>query len=313
MLSFRFHIVSLIAVFLALAIGIAVGSTFIDRAIVDSLQDRVDAVSANLDTRRAENDALSEQIDGLEDYVVDVAPWVVEDRLNGRSILVVAERGVEGEPVEATVDIMREAGADVPGIVWLEPGLALQTDEERQALADAFGFEAGDAALLQARLWRRLSADDPADAGDALALLVEAGLAEVDTAGGEAVEPSSLRLSSGTVVLVTGNESAISPTGEQVARAAGVLTEASVAVMAGEVFEPPTSADEEGAQRRGESLQPIVDDPLLSQTVSTDDALDLLRGRTSAVLVLDELAAGRVSHVGYGAGADGPVPPPPGS
>jgi hypothetical protein len=309
-LSFRFHIVSLIAVFLALAIGIAVGSTFIDRAIVDSLQDRVDVVSANLDTRRAENEALSEQIDGLEEYVVDVAPWVVEDRLNGRSILVVAERGIEDEPVEATVEIMRQAGADVPGIVWLEPGLALRTAEERQVLSDTFGFEAGDEALLQARLWRRLSAEDPADAGEALALLVDAGLAELDTAGGEAVEPSTLRLSSGTVVLVTGNESAISPDGEHVARAAGVLTEANVAVMAGEVYLPATSEGEDGAQRRGESLQPIVDDPLLSQTVSTDDALDLLRGRTSAVLVLDELAAGRVNHVGYGAGADGPVPPP---
>jgi len=31
------------------------------------------------------------------------------------------------------------------------------------------------------------------------------------------------------------------------------------------------------------------------------------------VLALDELAAGRVSHVGFGAGADAPVPPLPGS
>ena len=42
MINFRFHIVSLIAVFLALALGVVMGSTVIDRAIVDGLHDRID-------------------------------------------------------------------------------------------------------------------------------------------------------------------------------------------------------------------------------------------------------------------------------
>ena len=40
MLNFRFHVVSLVAVFLALAIGIIMGSTVIDRALVDTLEEQ---------------------------------------------------------------------------------------------------------------------------------------------------------------------------------------------------------------------------------------------------------------------------------
>jgi len=37
MINFRFHLVSLIAVFLALGLGILVGSTVVDQVIVDRL------------------------------------------------------------------------------------------------------------------------------------------------------------------------------------------------------------------------------------------------------------------------------------
>jgi len=311
-LSFRFHIVSLIAVFLALAIGIAVGSTFIDRAIVDSLQDRVDSVSANLDSRRAENAVLGERVDNLESYVDDVGAYAVEDRLNGRSIVVVAERGVEEEPVEAQVELLRSAGADVPGVLWLEPEMALADDADRLALAEAFEIELDEAGEMRARVWRLLAGGDQAESTEALTILIDGGFAALDTVGGEDVDPGDLRLPSGTVLLVTGNESQVGPTGLHVAEAAAVLVEADVPVMAGEVFRPPTD-DEADPAPRGSTLQLVLDDPVLRQSVATDDALDLGRGRIAAVLVLDDLARGDVDHVGYGEGADGPLPPPSGT
>ena len=41
MINFRFHLVSLIAVFLALALGVVMGSTVIDRAVVNGLENRI--------------------------------------------------------------------------------------------------------------------------------------------------------------------------------------------------------------------------------------------------------------------------------
>lgn len=310
MLSFRFHIVSLIAVFLALAIGIAAGSTFIDRAIVDSLQDRVDNVSANLDARRAENDALDEQLGDMEAYVTDSAPWLVQDRLNGRSIVVVAERGVDDGPVDAQVTLLRDAGAEVPGVVWLEPELDLSAAEDREALIEAFELDDEAAEDVEQALWSRLSAEVPSDAAAALGVLVEVGLAEIDTVGGDAVEPDEVRLTAGSVVLVTGPSSELD--GLLTGVAAPALVAGGADVLVGEVFAEPDEGEADAAER-GAALAPILDDAELRDVVATDDALDLLRGRTAAVLALEELAAGRVSHVGYGEGADAPVPTFPGS
>jgi hypothetical protein len=311
-LSFRFHIVSLIAVFLALAIGIAAGSTFIDRAIVDSLQDRVDTVSANLDVRRAENEALDGQIDDLEAYVTETAPWLVEDRLNGRSIVVVAERGIADEPVEAQVELLRQAGAQVPGIVWLEPELTLADGADRDEAVAAFELDQGDAAEVQQQVLERVAAEDPAEAGQALATLVEAGFAALDTVGGEAVDPLDVRMTAGSVLLVTGQSSELGA-GVVTAAAAAALVDGGANVLVGEVYTVAGTDGGEEVPARGDALAPILDDEELRDLVATDDALDLLRGRTAAVLALDELAAGRVSHVGFGAGADAPVPPLPGS
>ena len=47
MINFRFHVVSLIAIFLALALGVVIGAGVIDRGVVDALNNR-------LDTRRGE-------------------------------------------------------------------------------------------------------------------------------------------------------------------------------------------------------------------------------------------------------------------
>lgn len=309
MLSFRFHIVSLIAVFLALAIGIATGSTFVDRAIVDNLQDRVDTVSANLDARRAQNQALSQQIEGLEQYVSDSAPWLVEDRLNGRSVAVVAERGVDEAPVEAQVDLLRAAGASVPGVVWLEPGLAFEDADDRAEVAERLELDEATAGSLQQAVFDRLGAEVPDDGSEALAELVEVGLVQLDPVGGDAIEAADVRLVAGSVVLVTGLESELGG-GEATARLAGALVAGGANVLVGEVFEVP---DDDETVRRGEVLAPILDDAELRGAVATDDALDLVRGRTAAVLALDELGVGRVTHVGYGEGADdGPVPQPPG-
>ena len=51
MINFRFHLVSLIAVFLALGLGILVGSTVIDQKIVNRLDTEIDSVRKENDER----------------------------------------------------------------------------------------------------------------------------------------------------------------------------------------------------------------------------------------------------------------------
>src|ERR687893_595934 len=109
MVTFRFYLVSLVAVFLALAMGVVVGSTLIDRAIVDQLDRSVESVSDRLDRQRDENDELREELEQLRGYAEGTAPAVVDGTLEGGGVAVVAERGVEPEVVEAAVETLQEA------------------------------------------------------------------------------------------------------------------------------------------------------------------------------------------------------------
>ena len=62
MINFRFHIISIVAIFLALGIGIIMGSTVIDRAIVDGLRTRIDIAESNSINRKEQNDQLQDDI-----------------------------------------------------------------------------------------------------------------------------------------------------------------------------------------------------------------------------------------------------------
>ncbi|TPW12136.1 MAG: hypothetical protein FD127_2808, partial [Acidimicrobiaceae bacterium] len=62
MISLRQHIFSLVAVFVALAVGIAAGSTVVRGPLLDSLRARLDSAEQNIETERAENDLLAAEL-----------------------------------------------------------------------------------------------------------------------------------------------------------------------------------------------------------------------------------------------------------
>ena len=115
MISFRFHVVSITAVFLAIAIGVVVGTTYVDGAVVDGLRNRIDSVEGNLDDRRAENDRLESELGLASSYIEASAPFAVTDRLIDVPVLLVAARGVDETVVERTAGLTRLAGGDHTG------------------------------------------------------------------------------------------------------------------------------------------------------------------------------------------------------
>ena len=62
MLNLRYHVVSLVAVFLALGIGVIMGATVIDRVTVDQLRNRLDSVESSVRQTRRDNDRLAAQL-----------------------------------------------------------------------------------------------------------------------------------------------------------------------------------------------------------------------------------------------------------
>ncbi|HEX5616270.1 MAG TPA: copper transporter [Acidimicrobiia bacterium] len=334
MINFRFHLISLIAVFLALTVGIVVGSTVVDQAIVDGLRATVDRVEAKADDTARENEALSDERDQMRALVDELAPHTVADHLLGVRVVLVAQRGVDGGVVDALREWLRSAGALAPAVVWLDGSWTLDDDEAVARMQEVTGSAADAGAvrtlaldLLAERLADSPSAggttdpsgptttstpsttapESPAAADDILVALVDAGFVDV-----EGIDADALGRYPGgpTNAVLVGGPTAESPADVLLSLARG-FQRADVATIVSEVFEDGT--DEQGAERvRGASLAGIRDDDALAATIATVDNGELTEGAIAIVLALEALDNGTVGHYGYGDGAERVLPEPSG-
>ena len=308
MLTFRYHLVTLVAVFLALAVGVVVGSTFVGPAVVESLRNQVDDVSATLDERKAANDRLSEQNNQLEELIDQTAPYAVARRLDGTSVLVVADRGIDEGVAVRTDELLQQAGATAPGTLWLEPAWALSEAEDRTRLSEALGIPEADAEVMQRQAWRRLLADLTAGAPeDGVAQrLIDAGFIDFQAVGEGDNLLSDLADEQFQLLLASGPTSDL-PDTSHIGRMAEASAATGTATVVAEVYE-----QSEDGPDRGEVVAQVRDDNELSAEVSTVDDLELRSGRLAAVLAESDLQRDVVGHYGYGPGAQRPLPEGPG-
>jgi Copper transport outer membrane protein, MctB len=309
-INFRFHIVSLIAVFLALAVGIVVGATVVNRVTIDQLNDRIDTVEENANRRKAESDQLRSEVGQLEGYIDASQDFVVTGRLNGAIVATIATRGVSEDAVKQTVELAQRAGGQNVGVLWLEEKLALTDDEARNQLADIVGRPGENAKATRDNAWSalatRLSAGAAsAGSSDILSALEDAGFVSFETVGNQAGDNFALGAFPGPgarVLLIDGTDGNV-PANEVLAPLTNALVANRVRVVAGEVF-----SERDGGPDRGSMLSAIRDNDELAQTVSTVDDLDLTEGRVTAVLALADLGRNVVGQYGYGAGANRSLP-----
>lgn len=159
MVTFRFYVVSTVAFFLALSVGVLVGSV-LDGRIADSLQDRLDGVEQSLDETVASIDAKNDAIDEMQRYMDESAPFAVQGRLASTATLVAAEAGIEPSVAEDLVRRLRQADSRVEGVIWLDRRLDLADDGDRQLVADLTGLpESTDPEVLRTALWASVVAD----------------------------------------------------------------------------------------------------------------------------------------------------------
>jgi hypothetical protein len=166
LIDFRYHIVSIIAVFLALGVGILVGTTVLDAATVGLLRQNVGRLRSDLTaTRKAITDLRSER-DQANAIVDQITPYVVGERLEGRRILLVYD-GQSGRWRDVIRDGIVKAGAEPVGSISLTDGWKLEAPQAPENLAAAIhatigAFDPGQSASETALdlLGRRLFESD---------------------------------------------------------------------------------------------------------------------------------------------------------
>jgi hypothetical protein len=339
MINFRFHIVSLTAVLLALGIGLLLGTTFLNDALEEELRNQLSGLERDLDREGERNDALQAQLDAFEEEAAGLDEQLGErmfaGQLPGAPLLVVAPRGIDDGLVERVTTALEQADAELAGTWWLTDRLVLDDDNEVTELAETLELGSNDAGSLRDDLARQLAdvlaaaadppdaagsagAVDPVGAGQAapaepevLARLREAGFVEYDVPDGDG-DVVRLPASGLRIVVVSGPGASLSLGDALVPVLTDLASEDQpapvVAVEPSAV--PEDQADDEAAEER--LVDVIRDDDVLSRSVSTVDDLDRVSGRIATILALVDAAPGdgRVGHYGTEDGAQ-LLPPDP--
>jgi hypothetical protein len=299
MINFRFHLASLIAIFLALALGVVVGAGVIDRGVVDTLNNRLDSVERTSDRIKGENGALRDENGELSGAITALECHALSETLVGEDVGLVAVRGVDEDRVKKTVAAAQCGGASVTGVLWLEGKWALANSDDVAAMANALGSSSKRSGTLRIAAWKQLAErlQAPPTAGDAspdlLTSLEDAGFVKFDATGDGGSTLVQFPRRGASMLLVVGDAADV-PDKDVVMPAATAFTAAGLPLVVGEVY-----VGGQDAPARGSSLAPLREGEL-GKKVSTVDDLDRPQGPTTAALALSGLreVPAEVGHYG---------------
>lgn len=125
----RYHLISLISVFLALAIGILLGVAMADRGVIsDRLQAEITGVQDQLEVQRTRISEQEDQIAALQERTArdealaeQMSETILAGRLQGVNVALVAGPWAGEETVQGVERSLSTAGVDLTANIRLEP------------------------------------------------------------------------------------------------------------------------------------------------------------------------------------------------
>ncbi len=331
MIDFRYHLVSIVAVFLALAIGIVLGSTELQGPTYNFLNHTTAKLQNDLDQVSGQRDAAQNQANTGEQYAAAVEPTVLHNLLAGQRLLIVTEPGAQSVVISGISNAAIDAGASITGQINLQTKFFDTTDTTQDTLnqtnldiAQHAGIALDSSATYQQQAAQVIayevlakasstSASPPpsppspspspsgsGQAADAVTMLTAYAASQFLSTTGQPATQATL------VVVVTPqnspNDGSADPLDQLLVPLVQELaTRASAAVVVG-------SSSGSGA---GSPIAVLRSNNVASQVSTVDDA-DLVSGQTVAMLALATLLhGGKAGNYGFGSNGASAVAPSP--
>lgn len=117
MISFRYHLVSIVAVFLALALGIVVGTTALNGPITKDLRNQLNDAKGQRDTLAAQAKALQGQVDDAGKFASTYGAKLVAGGLAGKNVLEIMLPGASSDMQDGLSQQISAAGGKITGRV----------------------------------------------------------------------------------------------------------------------------------------------------------------------------------------------------
>ena len=304
MISFRFHLVSLVAVFLALGVGVLTGTTVINRGIVTRLENQTAQLSRNLDDVRTSVARLEAEADTWTAFGEEAMAPLLAGRLTGSQVVMVTQEGTDGDSIAGVRRALEESGADLVALLSVSERMAAATEADREALAAAVGSDpASDGATIVSEAARQLAARlaDGPNGTNTLEALLDGDFLVVQGARLEDEGLRSLGGSEQVVVLMAGGpaSSRLDPESFLVPMVEGLVA-GGVRVAAGEPLR--------GQEEEPPFVTTLRGDGDISGQIATQDNVDQLPGQIGLALAVEDLLLGSPGHYGVKDGATRPFP-----
>lgn len=300
----RQHAISIAAIFLALAIGVVLGSGLLSNGMLSGLRDDKAELQNEIENLNEKNNQLGEQLTAADGFDSAVADRVLRDTLAQRSVIVVTTPDTDPGDIEGVHRSVAQAGGSVTGRVSLTESFvdSANGDQLRTTVTNIIpagiqlrtgavdqGSLAGD--LLGSVLLLNPQTAQPQTTPEERTLALETlrGGGFIDYDGN--IQPAQLAVvltGSGDPENTSGNRGAV------IARFAGALDgRGAGTVLAG----PPAAAEGNGP------IAVARADAAVTAVLTTVDDVDRESGRITTVLALQEQLGGGSGRYGTGPGA----------
>ncbi|KLO32903.1 copper transporter [Mycobacterium haemophilum] len=304
MISLRQHAFSLAAVFLALAVGVVLGSGFLSDTLLSSLRAEKRDLYTQISRLNDQKNVLNEKLSAANNFDNQLLGRIVHDALVGKSVVVFRTPDAKDDDVTAVSKIVGQAGGTVTGTVSLTQEFVDANSAEKlrtvvnssvlpagtqlsTKLVDQ-GSQAGDLLGIALLINANPAVGDVGDAarGTVLAALRDTGFITYQVADHPGAANAALVVTGGSLPQDAGNQ------GVSVARfAAALAPHGSGTLLAGR----------DGSATGAAAVAVARADAGMAAAISTVDNVDAEPGRITAILGLHDLLSG--GHAGqYGTG-----------
>jgi len=126
LIDFRYYLVSIVSIFLALAVGIVLGAGPLKGDIGTRLTEQMTALRAEKAQLRTDLNSAERNASARDTFSSAVAPAVMKDRLTGKTVALVVAPGVDADLVKNATASLIAAGAKVGSTItltdaWADP------------------------------------------------------------------------------------------------------------------------------------------------------------------------------------------------
>lgn len=114
MIDFRYHVVSIVAIFLALTVGLVIGASILSKGVADSLRSDLSQRNDQIKSQQNQINQLKTQIDQQEKYIDATAGQLVTGRLSGMCVALVEIAGADsGAYADVRSLVQKQSGGTI--------------------------------------------------------------------------------------------------------------------------------------------------------------------------------------------------------